>query len=136
MSLNPSLEPLCPKAGDLNVVKTQIIPPAARRCALVRASVVRPYHFGQTATPVDFESILLVYAPMEKKMSHHFAFETTVVTSEGLALLEHVLERWCQERGLDMTSPKAKVAARELVDLFQFGVRKEKELDYLLRHTH
>lgn len=69
-------------------------------------------------------------------MSHHFAFETTVVPSEGLALLENVLGRWCEEQGLDMTSPKAKVAARELVDLFQFGVRKEKELDHLLRHTH
>ena len=69
-------------------------------------------------------------------MSHRFAFETTVVSPEGLALLENVLGRWCQERGLEMMSPKAKAAARELVDLFQFGVRKEKELDHLLRHTH
>jgi hypothetical protein len=73
---------------------------------------------------------------MEEKMTHHFSFETTVVTAEGLALLENVLGRWCAEKRLDMRSPKAKAAARELVDLFHFGVRKEKELDHLLRHMH
>ncbi|MBB5536383.1 hypothetical protein GGD55_003090 [Rhizobium giardinii] len=69
-------------------------------------------------------------------MSHHFAFETKVVTLEDLALLESVLGRWCAKKGLDLTSPKAKTAARDLVDLVRFGVRKERELDHLLRRLH
>ncbi|TNM62144.1 hypothetical protein [Aliirhizobium smilacinae] len=67
--------------------------------------------------------------------------------SDDLELLERFLEAWCEENGVDKTSPKAQNIASSLFDWYQFDLAdrtnlksgpptplpESKELDSLLK---
>jgi hypothetical protein len=45
-----------------------------------------------------------------------------------MEMLHDILIEWCGNRNLDLQSPEAQSAARELINLFEVGVRSQLEL--------
>jgi hypothetical protein len=54
------------------------------------------------------------------------------IQSDDVDMLQAVLKAWCAEKSLEMKSPEAQVAARSLVDWYEFGIKDAAELKTLL----
>jgi len=54
------------------------------------------------------------------------------IQSHDMDMLQAVLEHWCADRLVEMQSPEAQLAARSLVDWYEFGIKDPAELRSLL----
>lgn len=54
------------------------------------------------------------------------------IQSGDVDMLQAVLKSWCAEKAIDIKSPEAQVAARSLVDWYEFGIKDPVELRSLL----
>lgn len=54
------------------------------------------------------------------------------IQADDVDMLHRVLKTWCDETSLDIKSPQAQVAARSLVDWYEFGIKDPAELKSLL----
>jgi hypothetical protein len=54
------------------------------------------------------------------------------IQSGDIDMLQTVLKNWCTEKCVDMKSLAAQVAARSLVDWYEFGIKDPAELKSLL----
>ena len=50
------------------------------------------------------------------------------IQSDDVRMLQTVLKDWCADRSLDLKSPEAAVAARSLIDWYEFGIKEPVEL--------
>ena len=50
------------------------------------------------------------------------------IQSDDVDMLQAVLKDWCADHSLDIKSPEAQVAARSLVDWYEFGIKDPVEL--------
>jgi hypothetical protein len=53
-----------------------------------------------------------------------------------IAMLQAVLQGWCQEKSCGIASPAAQHVARELVSWFECGIRDQRKLSGLMRYIH
>jgi hypothetical protein len=54
------------------------------------------------------------------------------IQSSDVDMLQAVLKNWCADKSVDIKSPEAQVAARSLVDWYEFGIKDPVELKSLL----
>ncbi|MBZ5758979.1 MULTISPECIES: hypothetical protein [Rhizobium] len=54
------------------------------------------------------------------------------IQSSDLGMLQAVLDAWCVDKSVDIHSPDAQVAARSLIDWYEFGISDPAELRTML----
>jgi hypothetical protein len=66
-------------------------------------------------------------------MTHHYSFQTEAISAEELDMLQATLKKWCNEKQINISDPRAEEAAVELIDWFQFGLKEQDQLIEMIR---
>ncbi|MGR4842331.1 hypothetical protein ACIPSK_06830 [Rhizobium sp. LARHSG275] len=69
-------------------------------------------------------------------MTQHSGITKPALQPGDIAMLQAVLQGWCQEKSYGITSPAAQHVARELVSWFECGIRDQRKLSGLMRYMH
>ncbi|MBY2951196.1 hypothetical protein HF263_33015 [Rhizobium leguminosarum] len=67
-------------------------------------------------------------------MTQHSGITKPALQPGDIAMLQAVLQGWCQEKSCGMASPAAQHVARELVSWFECGIRDQGKLSGLMRY--
>ncbi|MBY3034174.1 hypothetical protein HF265_34735 [Rhizobium leguminosarum] len=67
-------------------------------------------------------------------MTQHSGITKPALQPGDIAMLQAVLQGWCQEKSCVMASPAAQHVARELVSWFECGIRDQGKLSGLMRY--
>jgi hypothetical protein len=60
-------------------------------------------------------------------------FRNAEMTSADIAMVKNVFSAWCKETGTAPDSPQAEKISVELMDWFQFGIRRHHQLLEMIR---
>nr|WP_064249709.1 hypothetical protein [Rhizobium leguminosarum]OAP90311.1 hypothetical protein A4U53_30225 [Rhizobium leguminosarum] len=69
-------------------------------------------------------------------MTQHSGITKPALQPSDIAMLQAVLQGWCQEKSCGIASPAAQHVARELVSWFECGIRDQRKLSGLMRYMH
>ncbi|MGR9355067.1 hypothetical protein [Rhizobium leguminosarum] len=69
-------------------------------------------------------------------MTQHTGITKPALHPADIAMLQAVLQGWCQEKSCGMASQAARHVARELVSWFECGIRDQHKLSGLVRYMH
>jgi hypothetical protein len=69
-------------------------------------------------------------------MTQHSGITKPALQPGDIAMLQAVLQGWCQEKSCGVASPAAQHVARELVSWFECGIRDQRKLSGLMRYMH
>ncbi|MEI1247046.1 hypothetical protein [Rhizobium aouanii] len=69
-------------------------------------------------------------------MMQHSGITKPALQPGDIAMLQTVLQGWCQEKSCGIASPAAQHVARELVSWFECGIRDQRKLSGLMRYMH
>ncbi|NKK74038.1 hypothetical protein GFL21_28780 [Rhizobium anhuiense] len=67
-------------------------------------------------------------------MMQHSEITKPALQPGDIAMLQTVLQGWCQEKSCGIASPAAQHVARELVSWFECGIRDQRKLSGLMRY--
>ena len=68
-----------------------------------------------------------------KHMPQRSTGPSAAIDGDEFMMLRTTLEKWCQENRIGFSTAEAEIAAAQLIDAYQFGLRHPDQLTDLLR---